>query len=76
MPFVRVAVNLPAVSGEYDYHLPDALAGVVGAGHLVTVPFGTQVAQGVVLEIVSQPAAWRYPGCRLRRRCARTSASR
>jgi len=56
MPFVRVAVNLPAVSGEYDYHLPDALAGVVGVGCLVTVPFGKQVAQGIVLEFVEQPA--------------------
>jgi primosomal protein N' (replication factor Y) len=59
MPFVRVAVNLPAVSGEFDYEVPEALAGIVGAGHLVTVPFGNQVAQGIVLEIVSQPAVAR-----------------
>jgi len=56
MPFVRVAVNLPAVSGEFDYHLPEALAGVVHAGHLVTVPFGAQIAQGIVLEMLDQPA--------------------
>ena len=56
MPFIRVAVNLPAVSGEYDYHLPEELTGVVGPGHLVTVPFGRQIAQGIALEFVSQPA--------------------
>lgn len=56
MPFVRVAVNIPAISGEYDYQLPDALNGLVGTGHLVTVPFGAQIVQGIVLETVSQPA--------------------
>ena len=56
MTYVRIAVNLPAVSGEYDYQLPDSLVGSVDVGHLVTVPFGPQVVQGIVLEIVSQPA--------------------
>jgi primosomal protein N' (replication factor Y) len=56
MTFVRVAVNLPAVSGEYDYHLPEALHGLVGPGHLVTVPFGRQIAQGIVLDLLDQPA--------------------
>ena len=56
MTFIRVAVNLPAVSGEYDYHLLDELIGAVGAGHLVTVPFGRQIAQGIVLELLDQPA--------------------
>lgn len=56
MPFVRIAVNLPAISGEYDYQLPDSLSGIVAAGHLVTVPFGAQIVQGIVLETISQPA--------------------
>ncbi len=55
MDYVRVAVNVPAVTGEFDYHLPDALAGQVGVGHLVRVPFGAQTVQGVVLERISQP---------------------
>ena len=54
MPYIRVAVNLPAISGEYDYHLPEGL--IVGPGHLVTVPFGNQIAQGIVLELLDQPA--------------------
>lgn len=56
MPFARIAVNLPAVSGEFDYHLPAELAGQVGVGSLVSVAFGNQVAQGVVLELVAQAA--------------------
>jgi len=36
--------------------LPPALEGKIGAGHLVTVPFGRQTAQGVVLELIGQPA--------------------
>jgi primosomal protein N' (replication factor Y) len=54
--FLRIAVNVPAVSGEFDYALPPELAGQVLPGCLVTVPFGTQTVQGVVLEFVEQPA--------------------
>jgi primosomal protein N' (replication factor Y) len=32
------------------------LEGKIGAGHLVTVPFGRQTAQGVVLELIGQPS--------------------
>ncbi len=56
MTFVRVAVNVPAVSGEFDYHLPSELDGQVGMGHLVTVPFGRQTVQGVVLELMATPS--------------------
>ena len=56
LSFARIAVNLPSLGGVFDYHLPEELAGQVGAGHLVTVPFGRQTVQGVVLELVSQPA--------------------
>src|SRR5512140_1494765 len=56
MNYVRVAVNVPSVAGEFDYHLPPELEGLVQPGHLVRVPFGAQMAQGVVLEHVGQPA--------------------
>ncbi len=55
MRYIRVAVNVPTLSGEFDYHLPEELEGKVGPGHLVSVPFGRQTVQGVVLELVSQP---------------------
>jgi primosomal protein N' (replication factor Y) (superfamily II helicase) len=56
MGYVRVAVNLSGVAGEYDYHLPDELVGRVGTGCLVTIPFGKQTVQGVVMELVRQPS--------------------
>jgi primosomal protein N' (replication factor Y) len=54
--YVQIAVNVPAVSGVFDYHLPGELAGRVGTGSLVTVPFGAQTAQGIVLRFVEQPS--------------------
>jgi primosomal protein N' (replication factor Y) (superfamily II helicase) len=52
--FAKIAVNIPTLVGIFDYHLPEELTGRVGAGHLVTVPFGRQTVQGVVLELVNQ----------------------
>ncbi|HXF83756.1 MAG TPA: primosomal protein N' [Anaerolineales bacterium] len=54
--FVQIVVNVPAVSGVFDYAVPPSLAGKVGLGHLVIVPFGSQTVQGVVFRFVSQPA--------------------
>jgi primosomal protein N' (replication factor Y) len=56
MIYARLAVNMPSVTGIYDYSLPEHLEPQVRSGCLVTVPFGKQVVQGVVLELVSQPA--------------------
>ena len=55
--FARIAVSVPTVSGVFDYHIPPELEGKISAGHLVTVPFGKQIVQGVVLELTSQPSA-------------------
>ena len=54
--FARVAVNIPSLTGIFDYHLPPDLEGRVSVGNLVTVPFGKQIVQGVVLELVPVPA--------------------
>ena len=54
--FARIAVNIPSVTGVFDYSLPPEMEGKIGAGHLVTVPFGRQTAQGVVLELIGQPS--------------------
>jgi primosomal protein N' (replication factor Y) len=51
--FARLAVNLPAVSGVFDYAIQPELADV-GVGCLVTAPFGNQTVQGVVLELVEE----------------------
>jgi len=54
--FVQIVVNVPAVSGIFDYSVPESLAVKVGVGHLVTVPFGRQTAQGVVFRFIDQPS--------------------
>ncbi len=50
----RVAVNVPTVSGVFDYEIPSVLIGQIQAGCLVTVPFGQQVVQGIVAELADQ----------------------
>lgn len=50
MIFARVVVNLPVVSGAFDYVLPPGM--VVGPGQLVSVPFGAQTVQGVVFDLM------------------------
>ncbi len=54
--FVQLAINVPSVAGVFDYALPDSLAGQIGVGHLVIVPFGRQNVQGIVLRFVDQPS--------------------
>ncbi len=55
MAFARIAVNVPGQTGEYDYIIPPELEGRIGMGNLVSVPFGKQTVQGVVLELVPVP---------------------
>jgi len=53
--YVEIAVHVPHVSGSFHYHLPPALEGQIARGHFVTVPFGKQTVQGVVLRTVDFP---------------------
>ena len=54
--YVQIVVNVPAVSGIFDYAVPESLAGEIGIGHLVVVPFGNKTVQGVVFRFVDQPS--------------------
>lgn len=54
--FAQIAVNVPSLSDVFDYHIPPELAGSIGRGCLVTVPFGKQTVQGVILRFVDQPS--------------------
>jgi len=54
--FVQIIVNVPAVSGMFDYAVPKDLGGTVGVGHLVIVPFGKQTVQGVIYRFVDSPS--------------------
>ena len=49
--FARLAVNIPAISGIFDYIVPEELAPHLQSGCLVTAPFGNQTVQGIVLEL-------------------------
>lgn len=40
--FVQIVVNVPAVSGIFDYAIPESLLGKVGVGHLVLSLFGSK----------------------------------
>jgi len=53
--FVEIAVNVSHISKSFHYHLPPEFEGQINIGHLVTVPFGRQTVQGVVLNIVQNP---------------------
>ena len=54
--YARIAVNIPTLTGVFDYHLPSELNGRLGVGALVTVPFGKQTVQGVVVELIAEPS--------------------
>ncbi len=54
--YVQIVVNVPAVSGIFDYAVPESLLGKVGVGHLVIAPFGKQTVQGVVFRFIDQPS--------------------
>ena len=53
--YVQIVVNVPRVSGVFDYHVPDALVEQIKPGCLVEVPFGNQTLQGIVLKQVALP---------------------
>ena len=54
--YVQIAVNIPSLSGEFDYHVPAELENQLAPGSLVAVPFGKQTVQGVVLRPVLFPS--------------------
>lgn len=53
--YVQIAVNVPRVSGVFHYHCPPDLEGRLKPGHLVLVPFGPRLVQGVVIGHVAEP---------------------
>ncbi len=55
--YVRVAVNVPRVRGEFDYSVPEEIYEQVQPGCLVVVPFGDQKVQGIVLETNKSPSS-------------------
>lgn len=54
--FVRVSINIAQIGDVFDYSVPDEMAALVRPGSLVTVPFGRQVTQAIVLEAIDSPS--------------------
>ena len=54
--YVRIAVNVPHVQGVFDYHLPENISAEITLGQLVTVPFGKQKVQGIIIDFPEIPA--------------------
>ncbi len=53
--FARLSVNVPSITNLYDYSIPAGLAHLK-TGCLVTAPFGNQIVQGVILELLDSPS--------------------
>src|SRR3972149_4728016 len=53
--YLEIAVNVPRLAGVFHYHAPPELEGRLQPGHLVLVPFGARVVQGVELGAVAEP---------------------
>ena len=56
MRYFRISVNVPQVTGLFDYHLPENITEEVQSGTLVVVPFGQQRVQGIVWKKIIQPS--------------------
>ncbi len=54
--FARIAVNISQLSGLYDYAIPEPWLVDIQAGSLVTVPFGRQVTQGIIVKLIDTPS--------------------
>jgi primosomal protein N' (replication factor Y) (superfamily II helicase) len=54
--FARLAVNVPTVTGLFDYFIPPELAPHIQTGCLVAAPFGNQIVQGVILQLLDSPS--------------------
>jgi primosomal protein N' (replication factor Y) len=53
--FVRVAINIPQINELFDYSVPVDLA-PLEPGSLITVPFGKQLVQAIVVREIDQPS--------------------
>lgn len=53
--FVRVAVNIPQINELFDYAVPAGFESLQ-PGALVTVPFGKQTVQAIIIRKIDQPS--------------------
>lgn len=53
--YALVSVNVKQIERGYSYSVPEEMQAEIQVGSLVTVPFGKQIVQGVVLEFSPRP---------------------
>ena len=53
--FAQVIVNIPGIDGLFDYLIPEEFQIGLEVGALVQVPFGKQIAQGIIHAFVKIP---------------------
>lgn len=53
--YALVSVNVKQIDRGYSYSVPEEMQAEIQVGSLVTVPFGKQIVQGVVLEFSPRP---------------------
>ncbi len=54
--YARISVNIAQLTELFDYQVPAELEGRIKPGTLVTVPFGRQPAQGIVVSLLDEPS--------------------
>ncbi len=54
--FARVSVNIAQITDVFDYAIPAEMEASVQPGSLVTVPFGRQLVQALVLSLMDAPS--------------------
>jgi len=54
--FAEIAINLPGITGTFDYSIPDPLLGTLQPGHLVIVIFNKREVQGIVVKLLPHPS--------------------
>lgn len=52
--YARVAISLTRITGTYDYHIPEKYSNTIQPGQLITVPFGSQMVQALVISLEEQ----------------------
>ena len=54
--YARISINIAQLTELFDYHIPGEFEGLIQPGSLVNVPFGKQTVQGIVVNLLDEPA--------------------
>lgn len=54
--YARISINIPQLTGLFDYSIPLEFESLTQVGSLVNIPFGKQMAQGIVVQLLDEPS--------------------